>query len=346
MALWGNKDSKTASGTIAIATNGTVTGSSTLFTTQAKIGNYIRADGRDYVITKIASNTSATVESGINGGSITAVTSGTSYTLSEKPAYVAQAESAGSPSGKHGDANKVYGVDTGAANGENYASAGLIVNVGVANAGTGYLEAPAVTFTGGGGSGAAATATISGGVVTAITLTNNGSSYENVPTVFVNTPFRTIPTSGVNTTTEVITYTGHGLTTGDRIKYYNGGSTSIAGLTDATVYYAGVINADTFYVYDTEANAIAAGATGKKNLTGTGNNAQYFDLLDETTATAVATLGGGTEGEESRSNITHTGWVRRTVGTGGRAGRVQYETLVANGSITGDQADDRQFPDD
>jgi hypothetical protein len=37
--------------------------------------------------------------------------------------------------------------------------------------------------------------------------------------------------------------------------------------------------------------------------------------------------------------------VRRTVGTGGRAGRVQYETLVAAGSIAGDQADDIQFPD-
>ena len=37
MALWGNKDSKTASGTIAIASNGTVTGSSTSFTTQAKV---------------------------------------------------------------------------------------------------------------------------------------------------------------------------------------------------------------------------------------------------------------------------------------------------------------------
>jgi hypothetical protein len=41
MALWGNRDSKSATGTIAIATNGAVTGSSTLFTTEAKIGNTI-----------------------------------------------------------------------------------------------------------------------------------------------------------------------------------------------------------------------------------------------------------------------------------------------------------------
>lgn len=111
MALWGNQDSKTATGTIAIATNGTVTGTSTLFTTQAKIGNYIRADGRDYVIVAIASNTSATVKSGINGGAITAVTAGASYTLSEKPVFVAVSESSGSPAGVHGDSNKVFGVD-------------------------------------------------------------------------------------------------------------------------------------------------------------------------------------------------------------------------------------------
>lgn len=111
MALWGNKDSKTATGTIAIATNGTVTGTGTAFTTEAKIGNYIRADGRDYVIVTITNNTTATVKSGVNGGAITAVTAGASYALSEKPAFVALSESSGSPAGVHGDSNKVFGVD-------------------------------------------------------------------------------------------------------------------------------------------------------------------------------------------------------------------------------------------
>lgn len=35
----------------------------------------------------------------------------------------------------------------------------------------------------------------------------------------------------------------------------------------------------------------------------------------------------------------HSGWNLRTVGSGGRAGRVQYETLVAMKSITGDSGD-------
>ena len=61
-----------------------------------------------------------------------------------------------------------------------------------------------------------------------------------------------------------------------------------------------------------------------------------------TLKSATASLGSnGT----SSTKVTHAGWVRRTVGTGGRAGRVQYETLVAAGSIAGDQADDIQFPD-
>lgn len=37
--------------------------------------------------------------------------------------------------------------------------------------------------------------------------------------------------------------------------------------------------------------------------------------------------------------VTHAGWVKRTVGTGGRNGRVQVETLVAMGSMTTDATD-------
>jgi hypothetical protein len=44
--------------------------------------------------------------------------------------------------------------------------------------------------------------------------------------------------------------------------------------------------------------------------------------------------------------VTHAGWVLRKEGTGGRAGRVQYETLVAGGSISGDtDADDTIVPE-
>jgi len=41
----------------------------------------------------------------------------------------------------------------------------------------------------------------------------------------------------------------------------------------------------------------------------------------------------------------HAGWVVRTEGTGGRAGRITSETLVAMGSIYGDAGDDATLPD-
>ena len=44
--------------------------------------------------------------------------------------------------------------------------------------------------------------------------------------------------------------------------------------------------------------------------------------------------------------VTHAGWVLRTEGSGGRAGRVQYETLVAMSSISTDSdKDDDVLPE-
>lgn len=49
--------------------------------------------------------------------------------------------------------------------------------------GSGYTSAPTVTFSGGGGSGAAGTAVITNGRVTGITITSPGSSYTSAPTI-------------------------------------------------------------------------------------------------------------------------------------------------------------------
>ena len=50
---------------------------------------------------------------------------------------------------------------------------------------TGYDNVPAITFIGGGGSGATATATISGSAITAITIVDGGSGYTSPPTVVI-----------------------------------------------------------------------------------------------------------------------------------------------------------------
>jgi hypothetical protein len=50
----------------------------------------------------------------------------------------------------------------------------------------------------------------------------------------------------------------------------------------------------------------------------------------------VGTFGIDADEAETNSKITHAGWTLRTEGSGGRAGRVFHETLVAMGSMTGD----------
>lgn len=52
-----------------------------------------------------------------------------------------------------------------------------------------------------------------------------------------------------------------------------------------------------------------------------------------------------TSSEAYGGKIAHSGWVLRREGTGGRAGRVNYEVLVATGTITGDASDDTQLPE-
>ena len=110
--LWGNKDDKTSTGTIAIAADGAVTGTTTAFTTEARVGDYIVADatGEHYLITAIADDTNATVIAGVAGATLTAVTAGANYSLNEKPKSVTTAEV---PTANHGDPELVFGVDTG-----------------------------------------------------------------------------------------------------------------------------------------------------------------------------------------------------------------------------------------
>jgi hypothetical protein len=58
-----------------------------------------------------------------------------------------------------------------------------VSSVTITNAGSSYETAPTVVFTGGGGTGVAATATVDAGAVTEITITNPGSGYTSAPTV-------------------------------------------------------------------------------------------------------------------------------------------------------------------
>ena len=220
----------------------------------------------------------------------------------------------------------------------------LASNLTNAQAGT------AIDFTGGSsnvgnnsqtltGDTAAATATVSGGVVTGITVTDVGSDYQSTPSVTVEVPKMTIPTSAVNASSNVITFAGHGLSDTDQITYNQvGGGTLMTNVTNGQTVFVRDKTDDTF--------KIAATSGGTAINIGTGHSAQTFTIVTgATTATAVASTGLGNDGDSNTTELSHVGWVKKTVGTGGRAGRVQYETLVAASSISGDAADDIALPD-
>ena len=58
-----------------------------------------------------------------------------------------------------------------------------VQQVDLINAGSGYTSAPGIRFIGGGGSGAAATATIGTGIVNIVSLNSGGSGYSTAPTI-------------------------------------------------------------------------------------------------------------------------------------------------------------------
>ena len=415
MALWGKQDAATPTGTSIDVTNGSaaVTGSGTTFLTDIDAGDTLIIGTVKYKVLSITSNTALTLTSNFEGSNAT-------LTIASEPVRVQQ-----SPKNLSlADKRNTYGVDAT----EAQAGGDNVVDVNISFAGTRYLgTAPAVTFSGGGGSSAAATATISGGAVTAIAVTNVGSSYTSVPTVAIAKPARIIPTSGITTAADTVTYATHGLVAGEEVKYFHGGGTAATGLTNNTSYYVatanfatGVFSVKAANTTGTIAATVATSGTGGQftcgnsslaagdrvtitgtlggtgtitgytsgttykvsavtgtspnvtgftlqtnagsaivttagtltgltyttetiiDISGTGNNAQYFEIqATADQATAVADLGSG-----EPAAVMSPGWVLRTEGTGGRAGRVQYETLVAGRSlITGDAADDIEFPD-
>ena len=107
------------------------------------------------------------------------------------------------------------------------------------------------------------------------------------------------------------------------------GNTALTGLTSGSKYY----------VVNPNSTVIALSATkGGSPIVLTPGVTETGHSIQGETATAAAVL------SYTGHAAAHAGWVLRTVGSGNRAGRVQYETLVAMGSMTGD-AEDTIFKD-
>lgn len=408
MALWGNTDSKAGTGTITIANvdadaiYGTLTGDSTLFGDEVKVGNYIIADGRKYLLVAVTSNTAGKVAGDQTGVALANVDAGNAFTIQEGPAYIGSEDK--------GDLDNIFGVDTTEARVSGNASVQQYI---VTFKGSGYFSAPSVTVSG----NATATSTAnSTGYISAVSVDAAGSGYTLPPTVTVDPPaeqtfnantalikdntFNAL-TGVANTTDYITTTSAHGLSNGDKVQYLVAASnTAIGGLTNADSYFvisanstafqlaltagganvnltAGVsetghtlrrvgqgyitIASNKFQVGDAVAYDVKAGNTAISPLAD--GTTYYIASSNSTTISLAATSGGsalilvpgvsetghGLTGETATAaavlssggdkNVAHAGWVKRTIGTGGRAGRVYYETLVAGGTIGGDQED-------
>jgi len=224
-----------------------------------------------------------------------------------------------------------FGVDTT----ESRVGSGTVYKYTITFAGSGYSANAAVTLSGGGGTGATANASANAtGRISAVNANQVGSSYETSPSVTIAAP--TAKTFNANTgvaANGAITISGAGVFIADDVVTYAvaTGNTKITELTSGSTYY--IKSSNSTAVYLTASVGGAAITLTPSTISETGHS------LTGQTATAAAVVGGG-----QNKGVT-AGWNLRTEGTGGRAGRVQNECLVAMRSITGDASDDNQLPD-
>jgi hypothetical protein len=217
----------------------------------------------------------------------------------------------------------------------------------ITNAGSGYAANATVSVanTTGGANTLAANSTVTAGKVTA--LTANGtviSGYTAAPAVTIAAPALIIfngntavtPNTTIGAFIAIATANSF-LAVGDKLVYAGNATSTPSVLTDTRPYYVSFANTTGIKLSDepNTANINFAKASGD-NTTAGGATLQG----ERATAVAELTETGYTKG------AAHTGWVLRTVGTGGRAGRVQYETLVAmGGTFSTDASDDTILPD-
>lgn len=232
---------------------------------------------------------------------------------------------------------------------ESAVSATNIAEIVITSAGSGYTANATVSFspnaaTTNAEANASSNAT---GRISAINIANNGVGYSAAPTVTISAP-AALTFSGNSTGVVVGNSTVKGfillgtanvalLANGDQVTYaVSAGNTGIGGLDNGVVYIVTVANSTAIQL-STDREDFNGGVF--INISSVGTGAQAGHSLRGQTATAVASLAGG-----KNKGVT-AGWNIRTVGTGGRAGRVTYECLVATRQIASDGSDDKILPD-
>jgi hypothetical protein len=225
---------------------------------------------------------------------------------------------------------------------ETTVSSGNVALGRVLTAGSGYAANATVTFTvTNGGSGAVANAQVGAtGRVTAINISTAGSGYKTNPTIVISAPAAV----AFNGNTAVSSNATLGLITlaSANSKFLANDKATLSG--NATSIPVGLVNGTTYYISFSNTTVVALASTlGGANLV-------FTDATGDTTTAGGAALTGETatgfvETGAGQNKGATAGWNIRTAGTGGRAGRIQYECLVAMSNITSDASDDSILPD-
>ena len=234
----------------------------------------------------------------------------------------------------------MYAID----NTEMAVTGGRVVEGVITFSGSGYLSNAAVAFSSNNtGSSAVANATANAsGRVSAINISTQGSGYSTSPIITIDAP--AAQTFAGNTSAVTVgntTNTGWISLGSNRAFFVNNdivtylvaaSNTALGGLTNNTTYTVQTINSTAIQLLVSVGGAAV-------NISSVPTSAQAGHSITGETATGAVSIGG-----TKVKGVAHAGWNIRTVGTGGRAGRVQYETLVAIG-ITTDGSDDTVIHD-
>ena len=228
-----------------------------------------------------------------------------------------------------GRADGIFGVDR---NEINVTNSALAVTY-VTSSGSGYGANAVVTLTFANGTAnvSAVNSTVNSttlaGDVTSLNINVAGSGITSDPTVSIAAPAAiniVANSTGFSNTNDtlIVTSANSRWQVDDRL-YYSvpTSNTPIAPLTGNTYYFVSFANTTVIKIATTSGGA-------NINITDVRvTNPGETHTIRGDTATGVVTIGGTFKG------VAHAGWVLRTEGSGGRAGRVQYETLVAMGSL-------------
>ncbi len=226
-----------------------------------------------------------------------------------------------------------FGVDATEAGSAN----GTVAYVTIKN-GSGYSANATLSVSGGAGNTTAAAGNAhanSSGRIDGLLFSNVGVDYTSAPTFAVSAPAAVSfnPNTGIVNATEsiAISTANSKFLPGDKVLYLRAaGNTAVTGLSNGSYYYVSASNTTTVTLSATLGGAnldITASDVSETGHTLTGETAEFVALLNRGKAVA------------------HSGWNLRRVGTGGRAGRVHYECLVAMGSMSGDASDDAILKD-